>query len=183
MTKFCQLPEVTGFLKINECFPKKTGKKESMNPKKIQSNRFEMPKLLHQLDLSAGYHAIHRIDTFSQPLVDHYRSSLPNGGLIHIFEGQFWVSIRGPRFCLFHEDLPILEGGIGIGRDSTWDELHGVIKDLNWTLEAKPHDGFWVAEIPLESMYKLGEEPINWVFDFVRHLAAAMIGSDTNRPV
>lgn len=142
-----------------------------------------MPKLMHQLDLSTGYHAVHRIDTFSRLLVDQYRNLLPFGGLVPVFEGQFWVSIRGPRFTLFHNDMPIQEGGIGIGPDSTWHELHGVIKGLDWTLEADPRDGLWVAEIPLASIYELGEEPINWVFDFVRHLAAAMIESDPNRPV
>lgn len=154
-----------------------------MDTDKIPSKNGEMPKLLHQLDLSTGYHAVHRIDTFSQPLVDHYRNLLPFGGLVPVFEGQFWVSIRGPRFTLFHKDMPIHEGGIGIGCDSTWAELHGVIKDLDWTLEAIPRDGLWVAEIPLASIYELGEEPINWIFDFVRHLAAAMICSDSNRPV
>lgn len=142
-----------------------------------------MPNLMHQLDLSTGYHAVHRIDTFSQSLVDHYRKLLPFGGLVPAFEGQFRVSIRGPRFTLFYEDMPIHEGAIGIGCDSTWAEMHGVIKDLDWTLEANPRDGLWVAEIPLASIYELGEEPINWVFDFVRYLAAAMIRSDSNRPV
>lgn len=154
-----------------------------MNTKEILSSKDEMPLLLHQLDLSTGYHAVHRLDTFSKPLVDHYRNLLPFGGLVPVFEGQFWVSIRGPRFTLFREDMPIHEGGIGIGCDSTWVELCGVLKDLDWTLEAKPTDGLWLAEIPLASIYELGEEPINWVFDFVRHLAAAMIVSDTNRPV
>lgn len=154
-----------------------------MHSNEIKSIKGEMPKILHQIDLSTGEYEVHRFDTFSQPLVNHYRSLLPDGGLIPIHEGQFWVSLRGPRYTLFHHDAPIHEGGIGMGRDTTWNELCGVIKDLNWTLEAKHHDGLWVAEIPLESIYNLGEEPINWVFDFVRHLAAAMITSETNRPV
>lgn len=154
-----------------------------MNPNEITSTRGELPKLLHQLDLTTGYHTIHRIDTFSAPLVDHYRRLLPLGGLIPIFSGQFRVSIHGPRFTLFHQDLPIFEGGIGLGRDSTWIELHKIIKALDWTLEAKARDGLWVAEVPLAPINELEDEPINWVFDFVRHLAAAMITSDSNRPV
>lgn len=142
-----------------------------------------MDKLLHHLDLSTGYHAIHRIDTFSQSLVNYYSKLLPYGGRIPHLEGPFHVNINGARFTILHNDDPVLEGGIGIGRDTTWIELHGIIKSLDWTLEAKPRDGLWVAEIPLASIYELGEEPINWVFDFVRYLAAAMIDSDSNRPV
>jgi hypothetical protein len=153
-----------------------------MNHKEMTSIRGEMPKLMHQLDLSTGYHAIHRIDTFSRPLVDQYRKLLPHGGVIPIFEGQFSVCINGSRFTLFHNDKPIHEGGIGVGRDSTWIELTDIIKDLKWTLEAKPRDGLWVAEVPLASIYKLKDDPINWVFDFVRHLAAAMIASQSNEP-
>ena len=140
------------------------------------------PRIMHQLDLTTGYHAIHRIDTFSRPLVDHYRKLLPHGGVIPIFAGQFTVRIQGPRFTLFHQGIPIHEGGVGIGRDSTWQQLHGIINDLDWTLEAQPRDGLWLGEIPLASIYELKEDPINWVFDFVRHLAVAMIGSDSNRP-
>lgn len=106
---------------------------------------------------------------------------LPHGGIVPIYEGQFNVCINGPRFTLFHRERPILEGGIGIGRDSTWTELNGIVKDLNWTLEATPRDGLWLAEVPLASIYELKKEPINWVFDFVRHLGAAMIRSDSNR--
>ena len=142
-----------------------------------------MSNLMHQLDLTTGYHAIHRIDTFSRPLVDHYRTLLPHGGIVPIFEGQFKVCINGPRFTLFHKDVPIHEGGVGIRRDSTWIELIAIIKDLHWALEAKPRDGLWVAEVPLASIYELKEEPINWVFDFVRHLAVAMLSSDSNKPV
>jgi hypothetical protein len=141
-----------------------------------------MPNLMHQLDLTTGYHAIHRIDTFSRPLVDHYRMLLPHGGTVPIFAGQFHVGIKGPRFTLFYKNIPIHEGGIGIGCDSTWIELTGVIKGMDWTIEAKPRDGLWVAEVPLASIYELKEEPINWVFDFVRHLAVAMIHSDSNGP-
>ena len=143
-----------------------------------------MPSLMHHLDLSAGYCAIHRIDTFSQPLVEQYRTLLPYGGVIPIFGGQFSVGISGPRFTLLCKDVPIHEGGIGIGSDSTWSELHGIIKSLDWFIRAKPRDGFWVAEVPLPSLFELGEgDPIIWVFDFVRHLAAAMATSDTNAPV
>lgn len=99
-----------------------------------------------------------------------------------MFAGQFSVEINGPRFTLFCRNEPILEGGIGIGCDSTWVELAGVIKQLKWTLEAKPRDGLWVAEVPLASIYQLDEEPINWVFDFVRHLAVAMIRLMSNPP-
>lgn len=143
----------------------------------------DMPDLMHQLDLSTGYHAVHRVDTFSRPLVDHYRMLLPHGGVVPVFEGQFNVRIKGPRFTLLYNDMPIEEAGVGIGCDSTWIGLTRVIKDLDWTLEAKPRDGLWVAEVPLESIYQLKHEPINWVFDFVRHLAVAMIDSDSNRLV
>lgn len=138
---------------------------------------------MHQLDLSTGYHAVHRIDTFSRALLNHYRMLLPHGGIVPVFEGQFNVHIKGPRFTLFYKDIPIEEGGVGIGCDSTWIELIGVIRNLGWTLEAKLRDGLWVAEVPLTTIYELKEEPINWVFDFVRHLAVAMIASDSNGPV
>lgn len=147
------------------------------------SRKGKMPNLMHQLDLSTGYHAVHRIDTFSEPLVNHYRMLLPHGGVVPVFEGQFSIRIKGPRFTLFYGDMPIEEAGVGIGCDSTWNDMVGVIKDLDWSLEAKPLDGLWVAEVPLDSIYRLKEEPINWVFDFVRHLAAAMVTSDSNRPV
>lgn len=154
-----------------------------MKPKKIRSGRSENPQLLHQLDLTTGYHTIHRIDAFSPPLVDTCRGLLPHGGLLPIYNGQFNVSIRGPRFTLFHYTTKIHEGGIGIGCDSTWIELHGIIENLGWTLEANPRDGLWLAEIPLSNIYDLEDEPIDWVFDFLRHLAAAMVSSDSNRPV
>lgn len=160
-----------------------TRKRRYVNPNEMTSNRGEIPKLLHHLDLTTGYHTIHRIDTFSRSLVDHHRKLLPSGGWVPHFAGQFRVSIKGPRFTLFHKDCPIHEGGIGMGRDMTWIELHGIIKDLDWTLEATPRPGLWVAEIPLSYIYELKGAPINWVSDFVRHLAAAMIASDSNRPV
>ena len=138
---------------------------------------------MHQLDLTTGYHAIHRIDTFSQPLVENYCHLLPHGGVVPIFEGQFNVAINGARFTLSYKNLPILEGGIGIGYDSTWIELHSVIKSLDWTLEAMPRDGLWLAEVPLASIYELKDEPINWVFDFIRHLAVAMIKTGSIGPV
>jgi hypothetical protein len=84
---------------------------------------------------------------------------------------------------LSYKDIPIQEGVTGIGCDSTWSELTGLIRDLGWHLEAKPRDGLWVAEVPLTTIYELKEEPINWVFDFVCHLAVAMIASDSNGPV
>lgn len=143
----------------------------------------EMPKLLHHLDLTTGYHTVHRIDTFSQFLVQKYSKLLPDGGVIPFLKGQFHVRIDGPRFTMFHEDFPFHEGGIGIGRDSTWIELHSIIKDLDWTLQAKPRPGLWLGEVPLPYIYELKGAPINWVFDFVRHLAAAMITSDSNGPV
>lgn len=158
-------------------------KGEYANPKEMTSDRSDTPKLMHHLDLTAGYHSIHRIDTFSRPLVEQYRKLLPYGGVIPIFEGQFTAYINGPRFTLFCWNKPILEGGIGIGCDSTWIELTNIITDLDWTLEARPRDGLWVGEVPLEAIYKLKNDPINWVFDFVRHLAAAMITSQSNESV
>jgi hypothetical protein len=154
-----------------------------MNSGNHASKPVATPNILHQLDLTTGYHAIHRIDTLSQPLINHYRMLLPHGGIVPIFAGQFNVSINGPRFTLFYKDIPIQEGGTGIGCDSTWRELTGLIRGLGWHLEAKPRDGLWVAEVPLTTIYELKEEPINWVFDFVCHLAVAMFTSDSNGPV
>jgi hypothetical protein len=142
-----------------------------------------MPKVLHHLDLTTGYHTIHRIDTFSQCLVNKYSKLLPDGGDVPFLRGQFQIRIEGPRFTMYHEDFPFYEGGIGIGRDSTWIELHGIIEDLDWTLEAKPRPGLWLGEVPLPYMYELRREQVYWIFDFLRHLAAAMIASHSNRPV
>ncbi len=142
-----------------------------------------MPKLLHHLDLTTGYHTIHRIDTFSQRLVNKYGKLLPDGGDVPFLRGQFQIRIVGPRFTMFHEDFPFHEGGIGFGRDSTWTELHGIIEDLDWTLEAQPRPELWLGEVPLPYMYELRREQIYWIFDFLRHLAAAMIASHSNRPV
>jgi hypothetical protein len=154
-----------------------------MNSEKNTTNSGKMPNLMHQLDLTTGYHAIHRIDTFSRPLLENYRNLLPYGGVVPIFEGQFSVSIKRSRFTLFHHYTPIHEGGIGIGCDSTWMELNNLIKSLGWTLEAEPRDGLWLAELPLASIYELKNEPINWVFDFARHLAVAMIESGSIGPI
>jgi len=143
-----------------------------------------MPNLMHHHDLAAGYLSIHRIDIFSKPLVENYRTLLPYGGVVPIFDGQFTVKINGPRFTLLCRNVPIHEGGIGIGRDSTWSELHGIIKSLDWFIRAKPRDKLWVAEVHLPNLYELDDDdPINWVFDFVRHLAVAMATSETNAPV
>jgi len=139
---------------------------------------------MHQLDLTTGYHAIHRIDTFSERLVNKYGKLLPSGGIIPFLRGQFQIRIDGPRFTMYHEDFPFYEGGIGIGRDVTWIDLHGIIKEMDWTLEAKPCDGFWLGEVQLPYMYdQLEKEQIYWIFDFLRHLAAAMIASDSNSPL
>lgn len=153
-----------------------------MTPNKFELNGGGTPKLLHQLDLTAGYHAIHRIDTFSPRLVDVYRKLLPYGGRVPRVMGPFRVSINGPRFTIFHRECEILEGGIGIGRDWTWIELHNLIKNLDWTLEARPRPGLWLAEVPLPSVYKLKRKQTFWIFNFLRHLAAAMITSDSNNP-
>ncbi len=156
-----------------------------MNSEIIEANRGEIPNLMHQHDLTTGYHSIHRYDMFSHALVENYRTLLPNGGLIPLSEGQFTVRINGPRFTLFCRRQPIHEGGIGIGRDSTWCELHGIIRNLGWVIRAKPRDRLWVAEVLLPSIYELEleDDPINWVFDFVRHLAVAMATSDSNAPL
>lgn len=154
-----------------------------MYPDESKEMKDEMSHLLHQLDLGAGYHSIHRYDTFSQDLVEHYRSLLPDGGMIPIYEAQFSVKIKGSRFTLFCRNLPILEGGIGIGNDSTWDELHEVVRSLGWIIQAKARGRLWVAEVHLPCLYELEEDPINWVFDFIRYLAAAMVDSEANRPV
>lgn len=167
----------------NGFFPKITPKRGYVNPIKDTINGGEMSKLLHHLDFTTGYHAIHRIDTFSRGLVHHYGKLLPYGGSVPFISGQFKVHIDGPRFTMFHKDFPFHEGGIGIGRDLTWIELHGIIKSLDWTLEAKPRPGLWLGEVPLPYMYELRREQIYWVFDFLRHLAAAMIASHSNRPV
>lgn len=162
---------------------RENGNSKIMKPENLMTKKGKIPNLMHQLDLTTGYHSIHLIDTFSRSLIENYRTLLPYGGVAPIFEGQFSVGISGTRFTLLYEGSPIYEGGIGIGYDSTWTELHDVIKGLNWTLEAKPREGLWLAEVPLPKLYELEEEPINWVFDFVRHLAAAMISSDSNAPV
>lgn len=39
---------------------------------RVEKSFQAMPKLLHHLDLTTGYHTIHRIDTFSQSLVSKY---------------------------------------------------------------------------------------------------------------
>lgn len=153
-----------------------------MTPNKFESNGGGTPKLLHQLDLTTGYHAIHRIDTFSPSLVNIYRKLLPHGGRVPRVIGQFRVRIDGPRFTIFHHDCPILEGGIGTGRNWTWIELHRLIKSLDWTLEARPRPGLWLAEVPLPCLYKFKRNQTFWIFDFLRHLAAAMITSESNWP-
>jgi len=104
----------------------------------------EIPKLLHQTDLTTGYHAIHRIDTFSRSLVGECEKLLPYGGSLPFGDGHFRICIDGPRFTLLYKDIPIHEGGIGVGRDATWSELHGIIKGLNWTLEARHRPGLWL---------------------------------------
>jgi len=140
------------------------------------------PMLLHHLDLTAGYHAIHRIDTFSPRLVEIYRILMPYGGKVPRVMGPFSIAIEGPSFTLLHRECPILIGGIGRGHDRTWIDLISLIKELDWTPEAEPRQGLWLAEVPLPSLYLLKRNQTVWIFDFLRHLAAAMITSETNTP-
>jgi len=75
-----------------------------------------MPNLMHHHDLAAGYLSIHRIDIFSKPLVENYRTLLPYGGVVPIFDGQFTVKIKGPASlcsvgtCRFTKAESELEG-------------------------------------------------------------------------
>jgi hypothetical protein len=127
-----------------------------------------MPNLLHHIDLTTGYHAVHRIDTLSQCLVNKYGRLLLDGGIVPFLTGQFEIRIDGPRFTMFHEDFPFHEGGIGIGKDATWTALDAIIKDLDWSLEAEPRPGLWLGEVPLPYIYELRREQVYWIFDFLR---------------
>lgn len=142
-----------------------------------------MPKLLHHLDLAAGYHSIHRIDTFSPRRVNECRKLLPNGGRVPRVAAPCHVTMVGPLFNLYYRDSLILTGGVGRGRDSTWRRLLRTMRMYNYSLEAAPRPGLWLAEVPLPSLYMVKDGEVSWVFDFLRHLAAAMITSDSNRPV
>lgn len=154
-----------------------------MNFNKRDLKGSEFPKLLHHLDLAAGYHAIHRIDTFSLRLVEECRLLLPRGGLVPRVDGPCSVRISGPTFGLYYRERLILTGGIGRGRDSTWWKLRAVMKDYDYTLEEKARPGLWLAEVPLPCIYELKRRQTYWIFDFLKHLAAAMIVSEKNRPV
>ena len=153
-----------------------------MKPRNTERMDNYNPNLLHHIDLTAGYRAIHRIDTFVPHRVEECRALLPDGGLVPRVKGSFHVEIDGPFFTLFHTYYPILGAGIGRGRDCTWKRLLLLMKEYDYTLEADLHHGLWLAEVPLPRLYQL-KIYYGWIFDFLRYLAAAMITSEKSKPV
>jgi hypothetical protein len=159
--------------------PSKRGNVKS----KHQSKGGEIPNLLHHIDLTTGNHAIHRIDTLSPRWVKQCGKLLPNGGRVPNVKAPCHVTIAGPLFNLYYRDSLILTGGVGRGRDSTWRRLIKTMRMYNYSLEAAPRPGLWLAEVPLPSLYMVKDGEVSWVFDFLRHLAAAMVTSEFNDPI
>lgn len=141
------------------------------------------PSPLHHVVLTSGYNVTHRLDTLAPEKVGVCRDLLPDGGRVPFVKGPYFVRIEGPTFTLFRQDCPILCGGIGRGCDWTWDQLLSLMRDFDFDLQAKPHQGLWLAVIPLPSIYALKKKDTGWMFDFQRHLAAAMLSSRANKPV
>lgn len=138
------------------------------------------PNTLYHVVLTTGYHVTHRLDTFEPDKVGACRELLPSGGRVPFVKGPYFVRIEGPTFTLFHYDLPTVCGGIGRGCDWTWNQMLSLMRDFDFDLQAKPHQGLWLAVIPLPSIYTFKKKETGWMFDFQRHLAAAMVSSETN---
>lgn len=138
---------------------------------------------LYHVVLTTGYNVTHRLDAFAPEKVGVCRDLLPEGGRVPFVKGPYSVGIEGPTFTLYRKDCPLVCGGIGRGCDLTWGQMLSLMRDFDFELQTKPHQGLWLAVIPLPTIHTLKRKETGWMFDFQRHLAAAMLSSSGNKPV
>lgn len=139
-------------------------------------------KIQHVI-LSNGFRATHCMSTLNPRNLEMCRHLLPDGGPVPWIEEPYHVTIEGPKFTLFRHSCPILAGGIGRGNDRTWKQLISLLDLFDQTYRGKPHPKLWLAIVLLPTITAFAPEEVQWMFDFQRHLAAAMFNSDANKPV
>jgi len=68
--------------------------------------------------------------------------------------------VEGPTFTIFRYDCPMLAGGIGRGKDQTWNKLISLVGELDIAYDRKPHPRLWLAIVHLPSIYAFSENEI-----------------------
>ncbi len=144
-----------------------------MKPK----NAKQKPEKIQHVILSNGYRQTHCISTMRAKDLERCRRLLPGGGRIPKIDKRFHVVISGAKFLVIRCACPILVGGIGRGQDSTWDELTSLLDDLGQDYQGCPHPRLWLAVVLLPAIAAFEDDEVRWMYDFQRHLAAAMFQS------
>ncbi|MHB1308426.1 MAG: hypothetical protein ACYC23_15215 [Limisphaerales bacterium] len=129
--------------------------------------------LIHHVTLQTGPTATHRLDLLPAPMVAACRELLPHGGQIPGF-AAFRVEIHAPVFTMFRGAAPLLTAGWGQGPDETWAalvELQQQFAEVKATCPASR----WLAVALLPGLALTARDDLDWLGDFERCLAAAML--------
>jgi hypothetical protein len=130
--------------------------------------------ILHHITLSSGHVATHRLDVFAPGAVAACKALLPTGGPVPAFPA-FRVEIAGPVFTIYRGREPIVTCGLGNGPEGPWRELCNLQRKFLPVEASRPLRGRWLAVVLLPSLLTTARSDIEWLGDFERVLAAAML--------
>ena len=135
--------------------------------------------LLSHITLTTGHLSVHRLDTLDPAAVAACRALLPSGGPVPGFPA-FRVEIHGPLFTVYRGREPLVSCGLGRGRDATWERLSALDAQFRGLMGASqpiapPPAGPWLAVAILPPLGLLTGSDVQWLGDFERCLAAAIL--------
>lgn len=133
--------------------------------------------LVHHVTLATGHVAIHRLDTLDTGAVDACRALLPHGGQVPGFPA-YRVEIHGPLFTIYRGREPLVTCATGNGQSDVWECLVE-LQSKFCPVKADAPKGRWLAVALLPSLVNTPQADIQWLGDFERCLAAAMLLPDT----
>lgn len=130
---------------------------------------------LHHITLATGHVTTHRLDTLASAAVEACKKQmLPTGGQIPALPA-FRVEISGEVFTIYRSRDRIVTCGLGSGPKGPWKELRDLQEQFLPVKAIQPKKGRWLAVVLLPGLLTTARSDIEWLGDFERVLAAAML--------
>ena len=139
--------------------------------------------LLNHITPLTGNSVLHRLDTLDADVVKMCESLLPIGGSIPTLPA-FNVQVTKNIFTILRGgDMPVVTCGVGNGPEDM--ELWNSVIDLQkmFAEEIKtdePPKGHWLTVALLPGLALTAKTDIDWLADFERCMAAAIINQKSN---
>ena len=141
---------------------------------------FEM--YLNHITALTGQSVLHRLDTLNPEVVESCRSLLPHGGQIPGLPA-FNVQVTQNVFTILRgREIPVVTCGVGNGRNDMdcWEAVIDLQKQFYPDRKiTNPPKGRWLVVAILPGIALTAKTDIDWLADFERCMAAAIIKSTT----